>query len=540
MSFFRNRTFDSAPLVLHGQGPDFVHPFWSEIVAAFFAEPRQHLGAIDDLTIITWNNGARADLGLLERSLDHLGVPYRVLGAEIASWRSSRDKPRLTAEALAEITTPFVLGVDSRDAILVGDPRDLPRRLPAGCDLLFNAERVHFPFVPALKVFEDQCTAAKASPYRYLNGGAWLGRLAFCRRFFAEACDTPPLAEHPSSEQGILKQLLPRHHPRVQLDTRCRLFQTLGFVFQRDFELMPAETYRPPLDLRSLREAAASEAPGALRERLLRTFPELRSIEPLHGSGQCFVVRDADGKTHKLRVCASDREASLLAARAWRLRGVMPPPLRREGRCLFLPLLSGRKLVRWEPAPIMHQLGVLHARAHRQVCHGRSEDLDDFFADLVARAICAGAVDATRGRRLRATYQACRGDHDLAFALDLRDSSQRNFLVRGEEVVFVDEGGVGKLLGVGLERMMKRLSRLPSMKRSRIDLAPLRAGYESLGQPFPAPGYLQLVGLVDLCQRLYRHHLAGESTRRGLEDLDRLLDRRAGYGDARRQPATSS
>lgn len=39
MAFFRNTTFNTEPLVLHGQGDDFTKPFFAEVRDAFFATP---------------------------------------------------------------------------------------------------------------------------------------------------------------------------------------------------------------------------------------------------------------------------------------------------------------------------------------------------------------------------------------------------------------------------------------------------------------------------------------------------------------------
>jgi hypothetical protein len=36
--------------------------------------------------------------------------------------------------------------------------------------------------------------------------------------------------------------MLPRYVPRVQIDYRCRMFQTLGYVFERIFTLSPSRS----------------------------------------------------------------------------------------------------------------------------------------------------------------------------------------------------------------------------------------------------------------------------------------------------------
>jgi hypothetical protein len=227
----RNTAFGTSPLVAHGQGPHDYKPFWEPLLERFFATPASSFGAPKDLTILTWNNG-NAGMGLLERSLDHLGVPYMVTGRGIEKWVNSEHKPMLTAEALPLITTKYVVGVDSRDAIFLGDPNEIVRRFEADfdCDLVFSADQLNWPNLKRFKVFENGLAGARDSEFRYLNSGAWIGRTEFCREFFAQAAKTPPAPEAPEVDQGILKEIFPAYYPKVQLDYRCRLFQNLGFV----------------------------------------------------------------------------------------------------------------------------------------------------------------------------------------------------------------------------------------------------------------------------------------------------------------------
>jgi hypothetical protein len=226
-----NKQFGTNPLVVHAQGFHADKPHWPPIRDAFFAQPPRQLGPAEGLAIITFNNGHQA-MGLLERGLEHLGVPCHVLGRGIDPWLNSRDKPRLVLQALDELDGELILGLDSRDVLVLDDPRLIVRRFLGefDCDLLFSADRMSWPAIMAFKRYEDSLPGADRSDFRYLNGGAWIGRREMVRQFFAAAVETAPLPQAPESEQGILKQLLPRFHPRVQLDYQCRIFQNIGFV----------------------------------------------------------------------------------------------------------------------------------------------------------------------------------------------------------------------------------------------------------------------------------------------------------------------
>lgn len=232
-----NTLFGTHPVVVHAQGSHTLKIHWPPIKRWFYDQPARAIGPIRDTTIITCNNG-HASMGALEASLDHLGVPHVVLGAGIDPWCNSTDKPRVLRDGLAEIDTPYTLYIDSRDAIVIDDPHVIVDGFEAAfdCDLLFGADSLNWPNVPAFKRFEDSI-AEPESDFKYLNGGIWFGRTAVARDFFARATEMEPIPEAPESEQGMLKKLFPEFHPRLQLDYRCRLFQNIGFVVQPIFEL---------------------------------------------------------------------------------------------------------------------------------------------------------------------------------------------------------------------------------------------------------------------------------------------------------------
>src|SRR5688500_3413435 len=105
-----NLLFNTEPLVVHAPGPLGHKPYWQEIKDEFLSTPPARIGPVSDLTILTWNNGNET-LGILEKSLDHLGVPYVVKGAGVGEWVNSKHKPLLTSEAVNTIETKYVMGV---------------------------------------------------------------------------------------------------------------------------------------------------------------------------------------------------------------------------------------------------------------------------------------------------------------------------------------------------------------------------------------------------------------------------------------------
>ncbi len=178
-------------------------------------------------------------MGLLEKSLNHLGVPCSVYGQGIVDWVNSEHKPMLVLEAVEDITTRYVMGLDSRDVIVLGDPHTIVERFENNfdCALLFAADRLNYPNLKEFKQFEDSIPGAQTSDFRYLSGGCWIGKTDFVKQFFSEVVEIDSVPQAPESEQGILKKLFPRFYPKVQLDYTCSIFQTIGYLATPIFEL---------------------------------------------------------------------------------------------------------------------------------------------------------------------------------------------------------------------------------------------------------------------------------------------------------------
>jgi hypothetical protein len=238
----RNLIYDTKPLAIHAQGAHSLKPFWEPIRSAFFATEPRRVEPVADLTILTCNNG-HPSLGLLEKSLAHLGLSAMVAGGGVTSWRNSIDKPQSIYAALDRIETEYVLFADSRDVILLDSPGPILQQFQAmkGVEMVFGADRMSWPPVKAHRLFERSIFPEVTGDFYYLNGGLWIGRTSYCRTFFAAACQIEPVPEAPDSEQGILRELFLQHYPTMQLDYRCSMFQNVGFVFSPILEIVSTE-----------------------------------------------------------------------------------------------------------------------------------------------------------------------------------------------------------------------------------------------------------------------------------------------------------
>ncbi len=225
--------------MVHAQGPHKIKPYWKPIRDRFFSSPARRLSPGPDLTVITWNNGHEA-MGIFEKSMQHLGLECMVLGQGVEKWVNSYHKPLLTRDALKSVNTKYVLGIDSRDAIIIDDPQiALDRFLNLfDCDLLISADLINWPNLPKFKKFEEKCAEEYDTPYKYINSGAWIGKTETALLFFEQAVNTEPVPQLPASEQGITKQVFQDQYPAVQLDYYCRIFQNIGFAPADTIEIL--------------------------------------------------------------------------------------------------------------------------------------------------------------------------------------------------------------------------------------------------------------------------------------------------------------
>ncbi len=232
-----NRLYGTRPIAVHAPGRLEESPWWETVKDRVFGN-RLTIQRPESLAILTWNSGAvnptlgvrGHTLGWFERSLDHVGISYTVLGNGIGATWTNRLKLDLTLDFLEQTRSEYVLGADSSDALLVGDPglaiAELQRR---GAEVIFNAEKNCWPAkLTEIRSFERRVAGA---PFRYLNSGLFVGtRLGLLRAFESARKWGHGLEGWPGSDQVCWKHTYRDLHPAVCVDDQCRIFQTLNRV----------------------------------------------------------------------------------------------------------------------------------------------------------------------------------------------------------------------------------------------------------------------------------------------------------------------
>lgn len=231
---FKNLQFGTEPVVLHANGGVGM-PVLERALAKLLREPARPRRRGAAVTVLTYNNSG-ADTPV-ERSLRHLGVPVRVLGRGIPAsrWRNPA-KIALTLKELDAVRTPFVMTVDSFDAVVLEDPSVAVERFERGfdCELLYSAEKKSYPDDPALTRFEKALPEARGTPFKFLNAGAMIGRTGYLKKALARLTREIDVMEF-ASEQLLIRWLYQRRYPEIKIDARCRIFQTLCRCSARDF-----------------------------------------------------------------------------------------------------------------------------------------------------------------------------------------------------------------------------------------------------------------------------------------------------------------
>lgn len=282
-----NTLFGTNPIVLHSPGP--LHPDWH--IAAAEAITEQSVRPCEDVTVIIWDGPDRPEKpnGVAQRSLERMGVKFIRAYDNRPEW-TMRDKHEMTVKALREVMTPYVMGVDSGDLIFLDSPQVACDRFKDNfaCELLFmSTGGACWPTLPRFVEYSrSRMGADHAHGRHWLNCGAFIGRTAFCHRYF-KAMTYAPYVLPFNTDQCVVLDAWPQWYPQVQLDYECRIFQW----FNESRRVMRLERWKADrqktLKTWISRKLVETRGPNLLgaeigvfdghtSEHLLRDFPGLR------------------------------------------------------------------------------------------------------------------------------------------------------------------------------------------------------------------------------------------------------------------------
>ncbi len=181
-----------------------------------------------NLDIISWDNNAKNNI--LKHSANLLDYKIKFLGQN-SIWDNNRIKIKLTNDFLKSTKKKYIMGIDSYDALIVGDLNDLIANfeLMKPHKLIFNATVTSYPPVSLLTDFEKN---KFKGPWTHLNAGAWIGEVDYCRYFFnnlmpklKKAQELYPVNDGLMGEQILVRLMLMEEYPLTSIDWKCELFQ---------------------------------------------------------------------------------------------------------------------------------------------------------------------------------------------------------------------------------------------------------------------------------------------------------------------------
>jgi len=216
----------------------------------------------DELEIVLCHNYDSKPIAV--QSLDYLGIrDYVELGRDVQPW-TNRAKIALVLDHLERgCNAEYVLFLDAIDVILTADPARMLRcfREEFDCGVLFNASKDSFPGSAErqtavlgylqqpgcrnnphnVEVVSEsdigKCASAEAfevanyeGPFCHFNAGCYIGRRDDVVAMLREAKSLGPWFDterYRSDDQGVLREVHRRNFPRCQIDSKCRIFQTL-------------------------------------------------------------------------------------------------------------------------------------------------------------------------------------------------------------------------------------------------------------------------------------------------------------------------
>lgn len=238
-------------------------PLWETIIKTWQRAKIESPGheQTNECTILTWNTGK--EKGILEQSLDRLNIPYLVLRKKVGRWNGVH-KFYFLKEIIDSITTPYIMGLDDYDVLVLRDPKEAIEKFKiVDCDLLLNAEiRFYSEWefehgektsgsIREWKKFQEGIVN---SPFRYLNSGAWIGKTEFLRAFIKKyiADDAASLSPAPvtpaGGDQDLMHWAYATFYPSVKIDHNCDIFFNISSIprFKRYIKLN-RKFYKIPL-----------------------------------------------------------------------------------------------------------------------------------------------------------------------------------------------------------------------------------------------------------------------------------------------------
>jgi hypothetical protein len=167
----------------------------------------------------------------LEKNLNALDIKHHVLGKSLNNWKNP-NKISLLVDFLPNIKTEYTMVLDAYDVLLVNNMKDIITDFESfGSMILFNATYGTYP--------EDKkglyCNMEKSLKpndfFCHLNSGCFLGKTDYVKYLYnlALSHEDNVTKKYHYSDQIKIKKFYVEKFPEIQIDSKCKIFQVLGW-----------------------------------------------------------------------------------------------------------------------------------------------------------------------------------------------------------------------------------------------------------------------------------------------------------------------
>jgi hypothetical protein len=218
----KNLIHNTNPIIFHAQGKIKFCPLWEKIKDSCFSPKK----IPNELAIVTFNNGnsfGGKENGCFEKSIENQCV---AMGKEIANWKNSL-KIQLTIEFLEKTKSDYILSADSSDVVVYSFNNIIESFENKKCQMLYNAELYCYPNRNNSEIEKSKFE----KPFYHLNAGVWIGKREFALDFYKELLIA--VNEETISDQGCIREIYLRYYPKILIDDKCSIFQTLNGVNEK-------------------------------------------------------------------------------------------------------------------------------------------------------------------------------------------------------------------------------------------------------------------------------------------------------------------
>jgi len=232
-----NPRFGTTPCAVHHNGQKKYNVTGWEINSQYFDMLKDHKvdkSHLKDITLVTWNSFYPTK-GSLERSCDHFGIPYHVLGQGVNPF-VHYFKIKMLLDFLPYVKTEYIFCADSSDVFLTSDIYNIiPRfhRYKAG--LVFQGEAWSYPPNEQCRQFDHGVEGSDTTPYLHLNSGLWFGYTSYLNAIASHLEAMEPIK--PPDDQGVYRRLYMKLCPQIRLDFHCHMFQSTAGMEYLKMEL---------------------------------------------------------------------------------------------------------------------------------------------------------------------------------------------------------------------------------------------------------------------------------------------------------------